>query len=342
MDDDLLAFEREIAALTEHEDAPPKKKAKKTSRSENKKSSTATTSGTSSRATASPPTKFKPLKKLSKQASASSSVRVNDVLLGLKTTTSSPPQTAHRPPARAQPLRIPVKVPSRAIPLGPVRHTTPLAPVKLRAAVPMPVPAMNRPVYTQRIQTTASGGIPMLGGPAFMPPHIAVPVPTIPAMQMQAMYNPMQHFQMMALPTAVPYVMPTKKQKKQKGKKKKIPKDANPLTVLAAAGDTWVDDTLADWPINDFRIFCGDLGNEVTDEMLKKVFSKYPTFSKAKIVREKKTGKTKGYGFVSFMDPADFARAMKEVNGKYVGNRPIKLRKSKWKDRLAKKSLKRK
>ena len=39
------------------------------------------------------------------------------------------------------------------------------------------------------------------------------------------------------------------------------------------------------------------------------------------------------YGFVSFKDPTDFTRAIKELNGKYVGSRPIKLSKSSWKDR---------
>jgi hypothetical protein len=33
------------------------------------------------------------------------------------------------------------------------------------------------------------------------------------------------------------------------------------------------------------------------------------------------------------MDPQDFLKALKEMNGKYVGNRPIKVRKSDWKDR---------
>ena len=32
-------------------------------------------------------------------------------------------------------------------------------------------------------------------------------------------------------------------------------------------------------------------------------------------------------------DPSDFIRAIREMNGKYVGNRPIKLRKSNWKER---------
>ena len=84
---------------------------------------------------------------------------------------------------------------------------------------------------------------------------------------------------------------------------------------------------------DDFRLFCGDLGNEVNDELLSRAFSKYPSFIKAKVVRDKRTLKTKGYGFVSFKDSTDFIKAMREMDGKYVGNRPIKLRKSTWRDR---------
>ena len=36
-------------------------------------------------------------------------------------------------------------------------------------------------------------------------------------------------------------------------------------------------------PANDFRLFVGDLGNEVTTEMLAKEFQKYKTFAKAKV-----------------------------------------------------------
>jgi RNA recognition motif-containing protein len=45
----------------------------------------------------------------------------------------------------------------------------------------------------------------------------------------------------------------------------------------------WKDATLSEWPENDFRIFVGDLGTEVTDELLAKAFNKYGSFAKAKV-----------------------------------------------------------
>ncbi|ESO99891.1 hypothetical protein LOTGIDRAFT_112714 [Lottia gigantea] len=117
----------------------------------------------------------------------------------------------------------------------------------------------------------------------------------------------------------------TLSRKDKKDKKKKF--------VRTAAGTTWEDQTLSEWDNDDFRMFCGDLGNEVSDEHLARAFSKYPSFLKAKIVRDRRSNKSKGYGFVSFKDPGDFTRAMRDMNGKYVGNRPIKLRKSTWRDR---------
>ncbi|KAF7732770.1 hypothetical protein EC973_000042 [Apophysomyces ossiformis] len=113
---------------------------------------------------------------------------------------------------------------------------------------------------------------------------------------------------------------------KKKGKKKTS-------LVRMAGGEVWDDPSLLEWDENDYRLFAGDLGNEVTDELLFKAFSKYPSLQRTRVVREKRTGKSKGYGFISFKDPSDFVKAWREMNGKYVGNRPIKLRKSSWKER---------
>ena len=127
-----------------------------------------------------------------------------------------------------------------------------------------------------------------------------------------------------------------------------------------AGGEVWWDPTLTEWPPNDFRIFVGDMGNEVNDDVLTKAFNKYSSFAKARIVRDKHSNKSKGaplelllstcscwlalwteafctiatgYGFVSLLDPIEGARALREMNGKYIGNRPCKLRKSNWAER---------
>ncbi|XP_026753200.1 RNA-binding protein 42 [Galleria mellonella] len=125
------------------------------------------------------------------------------------------------------------------------------------------------------------------------------------------------------LPVTVTEAVAPKVKKEKKSRK----------VVRTAGGQVWEDVTLLDWPDDDFRMFCGDLGNDVTDELLTRTFSKYSSFQRAKVIRDKRTNKSKGFGFVSFKDPGDFIKAMKEMDGRYVGSRPIKLRKSTWKNR---------
>lgn len=106
---------------------------------------------------------------------------------------------------------------------------------------------------------------------------------------------------------------------KKKGKKK--------LPVRMAGGEVWEDPTLQDWDDNDFRLFAGDLGNEVTDELLFKAFSKYPSLQRTRVVRDKRTGKSRGYGFLSFKDPNEFVKAWREMNGKRKDRDGLRRRK---------------
>ena len=125
------------------------------------------------------------------------------------------------------------------------------------------------------------------------------------------------------LEESMPYVAP--KEKKIVGKK----------VIRAAGGEVWEDSNLVHWDEDDYRLFAGDLGNEVTDELLAKAFSHYPSMQKTHVVRDKKSFKSKGYGFISFKNSDDYIKALREMNGKYVGHRPISLKRSQWKDRLA-------
>merc|ERR1719204_1688199 len=122
-------------------------------------------------------------------------------------------------------------------------------------------------------------------------------------------------------------------------KKRKRPKQMladKGVQLREAAGKTWVDTSLDEWPKDDFRIFVGDLGNEVSDATLSAAFSKYSSFRMAKVIRDNRNGKTKGFGFVSLMDASEYLRALKEMDRKYVGSQPIRVKGSKWKKRQSK------
>jgi RNA recognition motif-containing protein len=103
--------------------------------------------------------------------------------------------------------------------------------------------------------------------------------------------------------------------------------------LRTAAGEVWEDPTLADWPKDDYRIFVGNLGNDVTDEALRKAFSAYKSLGRVRVIRDKKTGKTRGFGFVSLLDAKDYVLAMREMQGQFIMNRPCLLRKSDWAER---------
>ena len=121
--------------------------------------------------------------------------------------------------------------------------------------------------------------------------------------------------------------------KKKNNKREKKDKKRDVKYLRKAAGEIWEDATLDEWPENDYRIFCGDLGNEVSEHVLGNAFRKYGSFAKCKIVRDKVTDKSRGYGFVSLLKEGDYVRAMREMNGQHVGNRPIRLKRGKWQDK---------
>jgi RNA recognition motif-containing protein len=98
-----------------------------------------------------------------------------------------------------------------------------------------------------------------------------------------------------------------------------------------AGEEEWVDKTLEDWDENDFRIFVGNLGYEVSEEGLRNAFKKYTSVSKVKLIVDKKSQRNKGYGFVSFLSSDECLKAFREMNGKHIGSQPITIKKSEWK-----------
>lgn len=77
---------------------------------------------------------------------------------------------------------------------------------------------------------------------------------------------------------------------------------------------------------SDFTIFVGDLAADVTDYMLQETFrGRYPSVKGAKVVIDRLTGRSKGYGFVRFSDESEQLRAMSEMNGAFCSTRPMRI-----------------
>ncbi|KAI0889132.1 RNA-binding domain-containing protein [Annulohypoxylon maeteangense] len=104
--------------------------------------------------------------------------------------------------------------------------------------------------------------------------------------------------------------------------------DKKKTVVRSGGGQKWTDDTLLEWDPSHLRLFVGNLAGETTDESLYKAFSQWKSLQKARVIRDKVTAKSKGYGFVSFSDPDEFFSAAKEMNGKYIQSHPVVVRKS--------------
>jgi RNA recognition motif-containing protein len=73
------------------------------------------------------------------------------------------------------------------------------------------------------------------------------------------------------------------------------------------------------------KIFVGNLSWKTTEEQLKAFFEVCGQVVSAKIVTDKTTGRSKGFGFVEMADEEAANNAIRELNGKPLLDRPLRL-----------------
>lgn len=71
------------------------------------------------------------------------------------------------------------------------------------------------------------------------------------------------------------------------------------------------------------RLYVGGLPYETTDDELKELFSEAGTVDSAKIVTDKYSGRSRGFGFVEMSNDEEADKAVESMNGKQVGERTI-------------------
>lgn len=76
------------------------------------------------------------------------------------------------------------------------------------------------------------------------------------------------------------------------------------------------------------NIFCGSLPFSMQDNDLKELFEEYGEVTDAKIIKDKFSGRSKGFGFVEMSDDNNAQQAIEELNGAEVNGRAIVVNKA--------------
>jgi RNA recognition motif-containing protein len=77
----------------------------------------------------------------------------------------------------------------------------------------------------------------------------------------------------------------------------------------------------------DHSIFVGNLSGHVTDDLLQETFrARYNSVVGPMTVTDRRTGRSKGYGFVRFADEGEQMRAITEMQGVLCSTRPMRIK----------------
>jgi RNA recognition motif-containing protein len=76
------------------------------------------------------------------------------------------------------------------------------------------------------------------------------------------------------------------------------------------------------------NIFVGSLPFRLAEAELRELFEAYGEVSSARIITDKFSGKSRGFGFVEMPDDAEAQKAIDELNNSQVGGRTIVVNKS--------------
>ena len=73
------------------------------------------------------------------------------------------------------------------------------------------------------------------------------------------------------------------------------------------------------------NLFIGSLAYTTTDDSLKAFFEQIGEVESARVVTDRDSGRSKGFGFVSFTDEANNQKAVDQLNGQELDGRAINV-----------------
>lgn len=76
------------------------------------------------------------------------------------------------------------------------------------------------------------------------------------------------------------------------------------------------------------NIFVGNLSYQLQEEELESYFSEFGEVASTKIIMDKFTGRSKGFGFVEMPNDEEGTQAIEQLNGHDAGGRPLRVSKA--------------
>ncbi len=77
------------------------------------------------------------------------------------------------------------------------------------------------------------------------------------------------------------------------------------------------------------KLYVGGLPYSVTEQQLNELFSQQGTVSSAKVITDKFTGQSRGFGFVEMSTPEEAKKAISALNGTQMDGRPLTVNEAK-------------
>lgn len=77
------------------------------------------------------------------------------------------------------------------------------------------------------------------------------------------------------------------------------------------------------------KLYVGNLAFSVTDDELMQAFTSFGNIASARVVMDRMTGRSKGFGFVEIEDDGQADEAINKMNGQTIGGRPVRVSEAK-------------
>ncbi len=73
------------------------------------------------------------------------------------------------------------------------------------------------------------------------------------------------------------------------------------------------------------KIFVGNIAWGITEDELREAFDSYGEISECKIVIDRNTGRSRGFGFITYTDMKGVKDAVEKMNGHVMKDRPLRV-----------------